>query len=120
MEHTQVNNTVARPFDVTFIYLSQIQYTLYLKEMGLPIHEALQFWMQEYAQESTQNASNKHGCHHNWRTDGRRYTYNIRHMYDLEGSRINYRGHCCGSIQVKNLENICLIHLTCTNPHQTF
>ncbi|XP_064598355.1 uncharacterized protein LOC135464747 isoform X2 [Liolophura sinensis] len=74
---------------------SRIQYTLFLKEIGLPVHEALMFWKQEYSLVS----GDKKSCCHDWHRDGSRYTYSIRHLYGLEGSRVNYRGHCCHSLQ---------------------
>ncbi|KAK3611195.1 hypothetical protein CHS0354_009447 [Potamilus streckersoni] len=73
---------------------SRIQYTLFLKEIGMPVHEALMFWRKEYSHETSKN-----GCSHTWSSNEKRYTYNIRHLYGLEGSRINYRGHCCSSLQ---------------------
>ena len=76
--------------------LLQIQYTLFLKELGLPVHEALMFWRKEYSV----LPSNTAGCCHGWQQDERRYTYSIRHLYGLEGSRVNYRGHSCQALQV--------------------
>ncbi|XP_033728896.1 DNA primase large subunit-like isoform X2 [Pecten maximus] len=74
---------------------ARIQYTLFLKEIGMPVHEALMFWRKEYS-----NSVEPHdGCPHHWQQDGRRYTYNIRHLYGLEGACINYRGHCCATLQ---------------------
>ncbi|XP_053372664.1 uncharacterized protein LOC123561011 [Mercenaria mercenaria] len=74
---------------------SRIQYSLFLKEAGLSVHEALMFWRKEYSQ----SPSNNDGCCHTWSKDEGRYTYNIRHLYGLEGSRINYRGHSCTALQ---------------------
>ncbi|ELU11283.1 hypothetical protein CAPTEDRAFT_208161 [Capitella teleta] len=71
---------------------SRIQLTLFLKELGLPLNEALHFWRQEYSQP---------GPRHSWKDEERRYTYNIRHLYGLEGSRRNYRSHCCESLQIE-------------------
>ncbi|KAL3854974.1 hypothetical protein ACJMK2_014208 [Sinanodonta woodiana] len=73
---------------------SRIQYTLFLKEIGMSVHEALMFWRKEYSLETF-----KSDCSHTWSSNEKRYTYNIRHLYGLEGSRINYRGHCCSSLQ---------------------
>ncbi|XP_013421355.1 DNA primase large subunit isoform X1 [Lingula anatina] len=74
---------------------SRVKYTLFQKECGLPVHEALRFWREEYSQEPHHSA----GCRHNWREERDRYTYNIRHLYGLEGARKNYRGHDCDTIQ---------------------
>ncbi|CAC5388432.1 PRI2 [Mytilus coruscus] len=74
---------------------SRIQLTLFLKEIGMPIHEALMYWRKEYSTD----VDNQDGCHHNWKDNEKRYVYNIRHLYGLEGSHINYRAHCCSSLQ---------------------
>ncbi|KAI8494084.1 hypothetical protein Bbelb_284310, partial [Branchiostoma belcheri] len=76
-----------------------LQYTLFLKEVGLPVQEALSFWKQEYSRPGCGE-----GCTHHWDRDGRRYTYNIRHLYGLEGSRVNYRSHCCQGILERRLQ----------------
>ncbi|XP_021351251.1 DNA primase large subunit-like [Mizuhopecten yessoensis] len=74
---------------------ARIQYTLFLKENGMPVHEALMFWRKEYLKPTNANDN----CSHSWQQDGRRYTYNIRHLYGLEGACTNYRGHCCTTLQ---------------------
>ncbi|XP_061188054.1 uncharacterized protein LOC133196137 [Saccostrea echinata] len=74
---------------------SRIQLTLFLKEIGMPVHEALHFWRYYYSRVSDPNS----GCSHKWEGNERRYQYSIRHLYGLEGSHINYRAHCCISLQ---------------------
>ncbi|XP_078701408.1 DNA primase large subunit-like isoform X1 [Branchiostoma floridae x Branchiostoma belcheri] len=80
-------------------HFSRLQYTLFLKEVGLPVQEALSFWKQEYSRPGCGDS-----CTHHWDRDGRRYTYNIRHLYGLEGSRVNYRSHCCQGILERRLQ----------------
>ncbi|PVD38975.1 hypothetical protein C0Q70_01600 [Pomacea canaliculata] len=75
---------------------ARIQLTLFLKEMGLPIHHALAMWQQEYSQDP--GAGSKGG--HAWQTNYKRYIYNIRHLYGLEGARRNYQAHCCAALQL--------------------
>ncbi|XP_006818863.1 uncharacterized protein LOC102810018 [Saccoglossus kowalevskii] len=75
---------------------SRVQYTLFLKEVGMSVEGALKFWRSEYSQ--------PHGCHgdgctHSWAKDGKRYAYSIRHLYGLEGGRTNYTAHSCQAIQ---------------------
>ena len=82
--------------------LFQIQLTLFLKDLGLPVHQAIALWRHEYSQPC---GAGSH-CNHSWQEDSRRYTYNIRHLYGLEGARRNYHGHCCESLQVRSL--VCL------------
>ncbi|XP_072033513.1 DNA primase large subunit-like [Amphiura filiformis] len=79
-------------------HFSRIQYTLFLTEIGMPVHEAIRFWQREYSQPSS-NHSHSTGCDHSWSKDRKRYTYNIRHLYGLEGSRTNYRAHSCYAMQ---------------------
>ncbi|XP_029644035.1 DNA primase large subunit isoform X1 [Octopus sinensis] len=78
---------------------ARIRYTLFLKEAGLPVHEAIMFWRNEYSQ-SCADAKTAGSCNHTWHKDEKRYVYNIRHLYGLEGSRVNYRAHTCSHIQV--------------------
>lgn len=81
---------------------SQIQLTLFLKEVGLPLNEAIHFWKQEYSQNATEEAS----CSHDWVREEKRYAYSIRHLYGLEGAQKNYRAHCCQSLQVGLLSDV--------------
>ncbi|KAL8618804.1 hypothetical protein ACOMHN_000232 [Nucella lapillus] len=75
---------------------ARIQLTLFLKDLGLPVHHAVALWQQEY---SRPPRGIRTSCTHSWQSDGRRYTYSIRHLYGLEGARQSYQGHCCQSLQ---------------------
>eukprot|EP00039_Didymoeca_costata_P021699 m.345227 g.345227 ORF g.345227 m.345227 type:complete len:544 (+) comp25944_c0_seq1:173-1804(+) len=61
--------------------------TLFLKEAGLTLEEQHKFWEQHFLKGMTQQVY-----------DSKRYKYNIRHLYGLEGSRINRRGFQCKNI----------------------
>jgi DNA primase large subunit len=76
----------------------QIQLTLFLKDVGLPVHHAIALWRGEYSRPAGAGSR----CSHSWQSDGRRYTYSIRHLYGLEGGRRNYKSHCCQALQVNN------------------
>ncbi|XP_059159774.1 uncharacterized protein LOC131943581 [Physella acuta] len=78
----------------------RVQLTLFLKELGLPVHEALLLWKREY---STPVANGSSSCHHGWHGNERRYIYNIRHLYGLEGGHVNYKAHSCSAIQGRSL-----------------
>jgi DNA primase large subunit len=84
------------------------QFTLFLKDAGMPIEEALNFWSTEYSKPSSECGS---GCTHSWQKDAHRYRYSIRHMYGLEGGRYTYSVPSCNYIQVIQslLLNICTI-----------
>ncbi|XP_049829818.1 uncharacterized protein LOC126268225 isoform X2 [Schistocerca gregaria] len=69
--------------------------SLFLKDIGMPIEHAVSFWKREYSQKATAACS----CQHSWQKDMRKLVYSIRHMYGLEGSRINYRAQSCKVIQ---------------------
>ncbi|CAG2060131.1 unnamed protein product [Timema podura] len=71
-------------------------YTLFLKDIGMSVGEAINFWKEEY---SKPHSHNHGGCTHSWQENVRKYTYGIRHMYGLEGGRYNYRGPSCVGIQ---------------------
>lgn len=55
-------------------------YSLFLKDIGMPIEEAINFWRTEY----TLHPSGHHSCCHNWEKDEKKFLYGIRHMYGLE------------------------------------
>lgn len=76
---------------------SRIQLTLFLKEIGMPVQEAIQFWKHHYSIAPQGYPQSGHGP--KWAGKERRYTYSIRHLYGLEGSQVNYRAHCCASLQ---------------------
>ncbi|VVC94296.1 unnamed protein product [Leptidea sinapis] len=78
----------------------RFNYSLFLKDIGMPIDEAVKFWKTEYL-----NMPNSHSCCHDWNTNEKKYVYGIRHMYGLEGSKRNYTSRNCQVLQ--NLENSC-------------
>ncbi|GAA5991439.1 hypothetical protein JCM5350_006930 [Sporobolomyces pararoseus] len=63
----------------------RLQYTLFLKGIGLSIEEALVFWRRSFSK-ITDNVFVKE------------YKYNIRHAYGLEGARKNYTPKTCTAI----------------------
>ncbi|RPA78724.1 DNA primase large subunit [Ascobolus immersus RN42] len=66
-------------------HFGRLQYTLFLKGIGLSVEEALIFWRQAF-KGVTDDKFNKE------------YRYNIRHSYGLEGNRRNYKPHSCQQI----------------------
>lgn len=70
-------------------------YTLFLKSIGMPVQEAIEFWKAEY----TQSPDGNHRCSHSWEQDEKKFVYGIRHMYGLEGARKNYVSVNCHRIQ---------------------
>lgn len=74
---------------------TRIQLTLFLKDIGLPIDEALLFWEKEYSKPITGYSV----CSHLWSKESRRYKYNIRHLYGQEGSNKTYLSHSCKTLQ---------------------
>lgn len=77
---------------------STVIYTLFLKDLGLSVDEAVSFWRKEYSQPFPTDIS-YHGCKHLWQKDERRLVYGIHHLYGLKGSRIIYSSHSCRFIQ---------------------
>lgn len=82
-------------------HTQRFHYSLFLKDIGLPIEEAITFWQLEYIQ----NPNGSHACCHNWEKDEKKYLYGIRHMYGLEGCKKNYTSVNCQRIQ--SVDNAC-------------
>lgn len=82
-------------------HTQRFHYSLFLKDIGLPIEEAIDFWRQEYRQ----SPNGSHACCHNWEKDEKKYLYGIRHMYGLEGCKKNYTSVNCQRIQ--SVSNAC-------------
>ncbi|CAH2085807.1 unnamed protein product [Euphydryas editha] len=73
----------------------RFSYSLFLKDIGMPVDEALTFWRTEY--EQTPNGN--HQCCHNWQNDEKKFVYGIRHLYGLEGGKKNYSSGSCSHLQ---------------------
>lgn len=87
----------------------RVQYTLYLKDIGLPVHEFLQLLEHEYSKPPVQTDPNQtHNCEHSWARDHRRYIYGTKHLYGMMGVKKNYSSHGCRTIQVKYHFYCCL------------
>ncbi|CAH0723962.1 unnamed protein product, partial [Brenthis ino] len=70
-------------------------YSLFLKDVGMPVNQAISFWKAEYEK----SPNGKHNCCHNWERDEKRFMYGIRHLYGLEGGRKHYQSQNCQFIQ---------------------
>ena len=76
----------------------RFRYTLFLKDIGLEVNENIAFWEQYYSKPSKGGATS---CKHTWAGSLKNhYKYSIRHVYGLEGGRINYSSHSCSYLQV--------------------
>lgn len=73
----------------------RFRYSLFLKDVGMPMQQSLYFWQREYSKPCHQ----KSACTHEWDKDSSKYIYGIRHLYGLEGSRKNYCMVGCTTIQ---------------------
>jgi len=67
----------------------RMQYSLFLKGIGLPIEEALVFWRKAFGNFTDDKFQKE-------------YAYNIRHNYGLEGRRMNYAPYSCLKIIQSN------------------
>ena len=73
---------------------ARIGYTLFLKEIGLNSWEdSVRFWSEFYSKPGGSTT-----CEHDWGQNGKRFTYNIRHLYGLEGNKVDYSAHSCDSL----------------------
>ncbi|CCH47112.1 DNA primase large subunit [Wickerhamomyces ciferrii] len=70
-------------------YIARQQFTLFLKGIGLNLDQALEFWQNEFSKSMSQDKFQKE------------YSYNIRHSYGKEGSRVNYKPWDCRTILSK-------------------
>ncbi|XP_068627069.1 DNA primase large subunit-like [Battus philenor] len=75
-------------------HIHRFNYSLFLKDIGMPIEEAISFWKTEY-----KKPSEAHSCCHNWDNDEKKFVYGIRHLYGLEGSRKTYTSVNCQKVQ---------------------
>ncbi|KAA8898908.1 eukaryotic and archaeal DNA primase, large subunit-domain-containing protein [Sphaerosporella brunnea] len=66
-------------------HFGRLQYTLFLKGVGLSVEEALTFWRTAF----TNTPADKFD---------KEYRYNVRHAYGLEGGRKAYRAKSCQQI----------------------
>lgn len=78
-------------------HYERYRFSLYLKDIGLPLDENIAFWESYY---SKPHRSDTGGCQHAWQGCKNRYSYSIRHMYGLEGRKMNCASHSCSSLQV--------------------
>ncbi|XP_015175062.1 PREDICTED: DNA primase large subunit-like [Polistes dominula] len=72
-------------------HYARFYYSLFLKEGGMKIDDAIRYWKEEYSKPHTCTSV----CTHNWQTDEKKFVYSIRHLYGLEGSRRNYKSPSC-------------------------
>ncbi|KAH9050705.1 DNA primase large subunit [Lactarius hengduanensis] len=66
-------------------HFGRLQYGLFLKALGLSIDEAMVFWRKSFTGYNDDEFNKK-------------YKYNIRHLYGLEGRRANYPAKSCQQI----------------------
>ncbi|XP_064109077.1 LOW QUALITY PROTEIN: uncharacterized protein LOC135217266 [Macrobrachium nipponense] len=76
---------------------ARLRYTLFLKDIGLPVDENITMWEHYYSKPYKGSGTS---CNHSWLGGGgNRYKYSVRHVYGLEGGRINYSSHSCHALQ---------------------
>lgn len=76
---------------------ARFNFSLFLKDIGMPLNESIIFWEHEYSKPSKCGK-----CSHSWQKNSGKYIYGIRHMYGLEGRRGNYSLPPCSRLQVRN------------------
>lgn len=65
----------------------RLQYSLFLKGVGLSLEESLNFWKKKFAKKTPEDKFEKE------------YAYNFRHTYGQEGKRVDYPPYNCIKIQ---------------------
>ena len=66
---------------------ARLQFGLFLKGIGVSMEDALAFWQTEFAKGGTSAEKFE-----------KEYSYNFRHQYGQEGSRVNYKPYACGKV----------------------
>jgi DNA primase large subunit len=88
---------------------------LFLKEIGLSVHDSMKFWHYYYSKEKS-SSTICCNCDHKW---SNKFIYSIRHSYGLEGKMINYEAHSCSKLKENqnsiNDDNINCPYMTNTN-----
>ncbi|RPA95167.1 DNA primase, large subunit [Choiromyces venosus 120613-1] len=79
----QLHTTLRR--EKKLLHNGRLQYTLFLKGVGLSVDEAVIFWRKSFSRIDDDRFQKE-------------YRYNIRHAYGLEGTRRNYKPLSCQQI----------------------
>lgn len=78
-------HTTLRGREKKLLHNGRLQYGLFLKGIGLSVDEALIFWRKSFSLMDDDEFQKK-------------YRYNVRHAYGLEGTRRNYKPMSCQQI----------------------
>ena len=73
---------------------ARIAYTLFLKDLGMPLEESVKFWQHFYSKTCLHDCK----CSHSWQDNDKRYIYSIHHLYGQAGGGKNYSAHGCKAI----------------------
>ncbi|XP_076376867.1 uncharacterized protein LOC117228918 isoform X2 [Megalopta genalis] len=79
-------------------HYARLHYSLFLKDGGMHIEDAINYWKDEYSKPHSCSST----CSHQWQSNERKFIYSIRHLYGLEGSRKNYKSVDCEFLCVSN------------------
>lgn len=77
-------------------HYARFYYSLFLKDCGMNLENAIAYWRDEYSKPHTCES----GCTHKWQSSEKKFIYSIRHLYGLEGARVNYGSPSCLTIFV--------------------
>lgn len=78
---------------------ARFDFSLFLKDIGMEITDAFEFWRRFYSKQHSSCSS----CTHSWEENEKRYIYGIKHLYGLEGSRKTYNVKDCSQMQSMTL-----------------
>lgn len=77
-------------------YIWRYYFSLFLKDIGLTLEDSIEFWRREYSKSCSGGTT----CTHSWQQNERKYRYSIRHLYGLEGAKIEGQSKSCERLQV--------------------
>lgn len=90
-------NVLRKNHRLTHIW--RYNFSLFLKDIGLTLQDSVAFWKKEYSQSCSAEAS----CTHSWQQNERKYRYSIRHLYGLEGAKVERSCKSCKHIQTMQM-----------------
>ncbi|CAH0385712.1 unnamed protein product [Bemisia tabaci] len=74
---------------------ARFYFSLFLKDIGMPLSESLAFWEAEYSKPLCSEST----CTHSWQKSSNKYIYGIKHLYGVVGGCKKYSSPTCRKMQ---------------------
>lgn len=89
-------------------YFMRMQYGIFLKSLGLPLDQMIEFWKDEYTKIMSEDEFNK------------KYLYTIKYIYGLVGCKPKFFCYSCNTIVKDEKYKDYKINCGCTFAHRNF